>query len=111
MNQAINSGMNKAGRAGFDLADMIGSAINPAWGLTSGLIHGAMSAKDIKDNGLNWQNGLGATLGLGFTALHLPTLHKITNKGLATLSNYAADMVSVGREMRGTIHNPKVVVP
>ena len=111
MNHAINSGMNKAGQMGFTLADMLGSAAFPAWGLTSGLIHGAMSAKDIKDNGLNWNNGLGAALGLGFTALHLPKVYNVANNGLTTLKNSATNMITAGREVEGTMNNMNIVVP
>ena len=104
MNHAINSGMNKAGQMGFTLADMLGSAAFPAWGLTSGLIHGAMSAKDIKDNGLNWNNGLGAALGLGFTALHLPTVQRgvqtITRSSTSTkLTDYLRRQLFVNKKL------------
>lgn len=68
----VNQGMNNAGNAVFNTADIVGSTISPLWGIASGITHGALAAKDIRDNGLNWNNGLEAAMGLGFTGFGIP---------------------------------------
>ncbi len=72
----VNEGMNKAGNVGYNIADLALSSAIPAWGIGSGLYHGIVSAKDIKENGLNWNNGLSAVLGMGIAAAHIPTAAK-----------------------------------
>ena len=68
----INRAQNTAGQTGYSAIDAAMGFTNPLWGLASGIAHGGLALKDIKNNGLNWNNALNAGLGIGMLGMHLP---------------------------------------
>lgn len=91
--EVVNKGMNEAGKTGFQIADLALSTAIPMWGIGSGLYHGISSAKDIYNNGLNWDNALETTMGVGFNALHLP---KVFPKNFGARIKGAIDYTKYG---------------
>lgn len=75
----INRAQNTAGQTGYNAIDTAMGFTNPLWGLASGVAHGGLALKDIKDNGLTWSNALNAGLGIGMLGTHLsPFAQEIT---------------------------------
>lgn len=70
MQQVMNKRSDVA-RAIYNVADIPMSFAVPLYGTISGAVHTGLAAKDVKDNGLNWSNGVTLGMGLAPVAFHV----------------------------------------
>lgn len=80
----IQQAMNKrsdVAKAIYNVADIPMSFAVPLYGTISGAVHTGLAAKDVKDNGLNWSNGVALGMGLAPLGFHVgPKVYGVAKK-------------------------------
>lgn len=91
----VNRAQNTAGQTGYSAIDAAMGFTNPLWGLASGVAHGGLALKDIKDNGLTWSNALNAGLGIGMLGMHLPKKLNFNSTKILSDANVVGNQTSI----------------